>query len=217
MQPPLSALLQLQAHVPNLAVKVAPGVNDTELPDDCHVMFVSHAGICKEAVLYFGLLRGDSTPRWALVYDGTKWHRLNASLKPPPIGLLQVGQYLHEPDPAVIRAGSFAELCEILSSHLFDEQIAYLVGDQPSAGTAAEALVQTFQIEEILPASLKKLNQRLQALHIGQVELKKRGSPVEPESLRPRLKLTPGGRGAVVILTRQGDQRLMLLAHRVQK
>lgn len=215
MQPPLSALLQLQAQVPNLAVKVAPGVNEAEIPDNCHVMFVSHARTCKEAVLCFGLVRGDSTRRWALVYDGARWHRIDASLQPPPTGLIQVGQYLHEPDPAVIRAGSFVELCEMLSAHLFDEQIAYLVGNRPSAGTPAAPFVQTFRLTEILPASLKQLNRRLQAHRIGSVELKKRGSPVEPESLRPRLKLTPGGGDAVVILTRQGDRRLMLLAHRV--
>ena len=34
---------------------------------------------------------------------------------------------LHEPDPAVIRAGAFAELCADLGAHLFDAQIAYLV------------------------------------------------------------------------------------------
>jgi hypothetical protein len=59
------------------------------------------------------------------------------------------------------------------------------------------------------------LNQRLQSLGIGEVELKKRGFPVEPETLRPQLKLSPGGRRGVVIFTRRGDERLMLLAERL--
>lgn len=215
MQPPLSALLSLQERIPHLMVKVAPGVADAEIPDHCHVLFISHDRTCKEAVLCFGQLRGNSTRRWALVYDGSQWHRIDASQQIPPIGPLQIGHYIHEPDPAVIRAGSFSELCDMLSAHLFDDQIAYLVGHRPSAGTPAEPFVQTFRIMEILSASLKELNRRLQAHGIGQVELKKRGSPIEPESLRPRLKLAQGGAAAVVMLTRQGEQRLMLLAQRV--
>lgn len=215
MQPPLPLLLRLQSSIPALGVKVAPGVQDAEIPADCHVEFISHERTCKEAILWFGALRGDSTGRWASVHTATGWHRLDSSLVSPPLGPLHVGYFLHEPDPAVIRAGCFAELCEMLDAHLFDDQIAYLVGKSSSQSTAAAPFVQSFQIEEILPSSLKGLNRRLQALGIGQVELKKRGSPVEPESLRPRLKLTPGGRDAVVILTRRGDERLTLLARRV--
>jgi hypothetical protein len=215
MQPPLAVLQQLQKRIPALGIKVAPGVQDDEIPSGCHVEFISHERTCKEAVLWFGPLRGDSTQRWASVHTGSGWHRLDSSLVAPPLGPLHVGYFLHEPDPAVIRAGCFVELSQMLDAHLFDDQIAYLVGERPSASSAAAPFVQTFQVEEILPSSLKQLNRRLSALRIGQVELKKRGSPVEPESLRPRLKLTPGGRDAVVILTRRGDERLTLLARRV--
>jgi hypothetical protein len=215
MQPPLAVLQHLQLQIPALGIKVAPGVQNEEIPADCHVEFISHERTCKEALLWFGPLRGDSTQRWASVHDKRAWHRLHSSLVPPPLGPLHTGYFLHEPDPAVIRAGSFAELCQMLDAHLFDDQIAYLVGERPSRSTEAEPFVQSFQIEEILLSSLKQLNRRLQALGIGQVELKKRGSPVEPESLRPRLKLTPGGRDAVIILTRRGDERLTLLARRV--
>jgi len=45
--------------------------------------------------------------------------------------------------------------------------------------------------------------------------LKKRGAPCAPESLRGRLKLPPGERAGVVIFTRQGDARLMILAERL--
>ena len=68
---------------------------------------------------------------------------------------------------------------------------------------------------EATEAQLKLLQSRLSALGIGQVELKKRGAPFAPESLRGRLKLVPGGRPGVVIFTRQGDARLMLIAVRL--
>ena len=106
----------------------------------------------------------------------------------------------------------FAPLCQALGAHLFDSQIAYLVGEQ----AITHALVQSFRILEIHPFNLKTLQVRLQALHFGRVELKKRGAPFAPESLRGRLKLPPGERAGVVIFTRQGDARLMILAERVE-
>ncbi|MBX3049974.1 MAG: methyltransferase domain-containing protein [Caldilineaceae bacterium] len=214
MLPPLSVLLQLQGQIPALGVKVAPGVADGEIPPNCGVEFISHERTCKEAVLWFGPL-GAGRGRWASVHNGTGWHEIVASLVPPPVGVLREGDFLHEPDPAVIRAGPFVELCQMLDSHLFDPQIAYLVGPQHPAGSQAAPFVQSFQIDEIHPFSLKTLNRRLQALGIGQVELKRRGPPIEPESLRPRLKLVAGGRPGVAILTRRGDERLLLMARRV--
>lgn len=212
MRPPLSTLLALQTHLAPLGVKVAPGVSDAEIPADCGVEFISHNGVCKEAVLWFGPLgRG----RWASVHHQGRWHRIDAGLQPPPVGGLAPGYFLHEPDAAVIRAGAFAELCQQLQAHLFDDQIAYLVSPSDQRDAATRALVQTFHIEEIHPFNLKRLNRRLQALAIGRVELKKRGAPMEPESLRPRLKLVEGGRAGVVIFTRRGDERLMLLGQRV--
>jgi hypothetical protein len=121
---------------------------------------------------------------------------------------------LYEPDPALIRAGPFAWLCQQLGAHLFDPQIAYLVGPPHPLAPALADLVQRVQIDEVLPGGLRGLNRRLQALGIGQVELKKRGFPVEPESLRPRLKLTPGGRDAVILFTRYQGERIILIGQR---
>ena len=213
MIPPLSVLLALQARIPALGVKVAPGVADDEIPPGCGVEFISHERTCKEATLWFGPLAGGGGRR-AAVHDGEGWHTLDASGRKPPVGALAPGDFLHEPDPAVIRAGPFAELCATLGAHLFDPQIAYLVGAKAAQGSEAAPFVQSFAVEEVHPFSLKRLNQRLAALGIGQVELKGRGLPIEPESLRPRLRLVKGGRAAVAILTRRGDERLLLLARR---
>lgn len=209
IQPPISALLQLQEQVAHVGVKSMPGVDKTEIPPDCGVEFISHDGVCKEAVLWFGALA--TQPMWASVHTPTGWHTLAADTSPPPLGPLTAGMALHEPDPAVIRAGAFAPLCQALGAHLFDSQIAYMVGD----AAISHPLVQSFRILEIHPFHLKTLQARLQALGMSRVELKKRGAPFAPESLRGRLKLPAGNRAGVVIFTRQGDERLMLLAERL--
>jgi len=219
MQPPLAALLALQARIPALGVKVMPGVADEEVPARCVVEFISHAGVCKEAVLWFGPLRtefpaaasDDFAPRRASIHLADGWHHITAAGAAPPVGPLRVGQFLHEPDPAVIRAGAFAELCAQLDAQLFDRQIAYLVSSQ----ARTHPLTQSFVIHEIQPFNLKQVNRRLRAWQIGRAELKKRGVPIEPEALRRRLKFVSNGQAAVLIFTRRGDERLVLICQRV--
>lgn len=208
LDPPVAVWLQVQARIPALGVKVMPGVDDDDIPPDAGVQFISHDRVCKEAILWFGPLARHA--RWASVHTATGWHTLVASGAPPPLGDLRPGMTLHEPDPAVIRAGAFSELCELLDAHLFDPQIAYLTG----APDRTHPLVQSFRILEVHPFSLKLLQARLAALGIAQVELKKRGAPFAPESLRGRLKPQPGNRAGVAFFTRRGDDRIMILAER---
>ncbi len=208
MLPPIGALLALQAMMPALGVKVMPGVEDREIPSGCGVEFIGHDGTCKEAVLWFGQLARHE--RWASIFVDGRLSTWPTAGGQAPVGPLAAGMSLHEPHPALIRAGALAELCSALSAHLFDSQIAYLVTEEATN----HPLVQSFVIEEVARYSLKGLNRRLQRAGIGQVELKKRGFPVEPESLRPRLKLTAGGRSAVIVFTRRGNERLMIIGRR---
>ncbi len=225
--PPIDAVLPLRERVALIGVKVMPGVADDDiatLPDELgrwRVEFVSHERTCKEAVLWWQReFAGNAPLRWASVHgrDGV-WRQIGSAGEAPPLGELRAGQLLYEPDPAVIRVGAFAELSARLDARLFDPQIAYLVADEAAASpsaTSREALhfVQAFRLLEIHSFGLKRLNARLRALDVGRVELKKRGAPIEPETLRPRLKLQ-GTRDVVVLLTRRGDEPLMLIGERV--
>jgi len=207
--PPLAAVLRLRDHVPTLVVKLMPGVDPAELPAAAGVELVSHDGTCKEAVLWLPAPPG--LDRWATIHASEARHALAATGTPAPVGGLDPPCVLYEPDPAVIRAGAVAELCRLLGGHLFDPQIAYIVAAsaQPTPFAAA------FEVFEVHPFSLKRLNQRLRALGIGRVEIKRRGFPTEPESLRARIRPAPRGRDGVVILTRRGADHLMLIGARL--
>lgn len=212
MQPPLSQLLRLQRQIPHLGVKTMPGIQDGEIPAGCGVEFISQAGVCKEAILWFGELA--QQVRWASVFRENSWWSLPGDGPAlPPVGSLAVGDYLHEPDPALIRAGAFLELCRQLQAHLVDPQIAYLVSPE----RRTHPLVQSFVLHEVHGFNLKLLNRRLQEGGYAIVELKKRGVPFQPEDLRPRLKLPATGKAGVVIFTRCGDERLMLIGERVKR
>ena len=211
LHPPLRAWIQLCAQVPSLAVKVMPGIDLAEVPAGAGVEFISHAGVCKEALLWFGapMLH----PRWASVHTPERWYTLADAdpTAPPPQGPLAPGMVLHEPDPAVIRAGAFHTLCALLDAHLFDPEIAYVVSGQATT----HPVVQSFRVLEVHPFSLNLLQSRVRALGLGTLELKKRGAPFAPESLRSRIKPVAGGRPGVVIFTRRGEERILILAERL--
>ena len=140
MQPPIAVLLQLQAVLPALGVKVMPSVQDADLPPGCGVEFVSHQGVCKEAVLWFGPTSWRR--KWATIVRGRSAGSSAESIpsddEVPPLGDLAPGQVLYEPDPALIRAGCLAWLCRRLHAHQFDPDIAYLAGDAvPDRGPAS--------------------------------------------------------------------------------
>jgi SAM-dependent methyltransferase len=207
--PRLSVILRLEEQVQLLVVKLMPGLDRALLPEDSSVEFISHDGVCKEAVLWRGLTKQPSV--WASVHRAQGWAVITAQGELAPTGPLTAPCILYEPNPAVIRAGAVAELCAQLDGWLFDPQIAYIV----AASDRPTPFAQAFRIHEVHRFGLKLLNQRLAVLGVGQVEIKRRGFPMEPEELRSRLRLAHSQAAGVVFLTRQGEQHLMLIGERL--
>ncbi|MGO1497965.1 THUMP-like domain-containing protein, partial [Agrococcus casei] len=78
----------------------------------------------------------------------------------------------------------------------------------------AHPFAASFEVQEVLPMSVKPIAKRMRELQIGTLEIKQRGTGVEPADFRKKLKLS-GGNAATLILTRiEGDHRAVI-AHRV--
>jgi hypothetical protein len=105
--------------------------------------------------------------------------------------------WLHEPDPAAIRSGLVSLVAADLDATLVDPTIAYLTSDS----AAVSPWVSSYRVEDVLPFNLKKLKALLRSRGIGRVVVKKRGSPIEPETLARQLR-GPGNGTAVVVVTR---------------
>ena len=182
-RPPLSLIDTWRAVVPDTAVKISPGVDYAELPDDAEVEFVSLEGEMKEAVLWYGRFRSGVQRRATLLPDG---HTLTtARLPPEPIPSVLPKAYLYEPDGAVIRAHLVQALADKLNAHQIDEAIAYLTAD-----TAVDTpFARCFAVESYFPFQLKRLRHYLRERSVGSVTIKKRGSPLAPEKLQRQLRL----------------------------
>lgn len=175
------------------AVKVAPAVPWSDLNSiDAEVEFVSAAGELKECILWFGELR--KTRRRATILPT----RISMAAEHPVDSIIgPVGDYVHDPDPAVTRAGLVANLGETLNAHQIDPAGAFLSSDRPSPTPMARS----YRVEAVFPFHLGRLRDYLRMHRVGRVTWIKRSSAVEVEQLERRLKLR-GDEHRWVILTR---------------
>jgi hypothetical protein len=195
MDPPLSAVLALLAHIPTLAVKTLPGIADEDIPPDAEIEFISERGQMKEALLRFGALRTGAARR-ATLLPGP--HHLDSHA---PLSLIPISPplaWLYEPDAAVIRATLVQHLATQLGAAQLDPTIAYLTAEQPVETPFARG----WAVLRHGPFHLKTLNRWLRELGAGAAVVKKRGSAVDPDAFRRRLRMTPGGPTVTLFLTR---------------
>ena len=189
--PPLTVINRWLSKIPATGVKIAPGMRYEEIVWDCEIEFISFKGELKEAVLWFGPLKTAGRRATLLPSRATLVGDMKVSIPvTPPLA------YLYEPDPAVIRSHLVETLAETIDANKIDPDIAFLTSDQ----AIDTPFARRFLIEEVMPFNVKKLNERLRSLDVGRVVVKKRGSPVLPEELQKKLKLT-GSREIVVVLT----------------
>lgn len=199
--PALSWCLGLVASVPAVCVRTAPGLPLDLVPSGWEVEFVSEGGELKEALLWSPVLA--AAQRRATLLDA------GAQLLPlpgDPVACAAPGGYLLDPDPAVTRAGLVAELARELGAWKIDERVAFLSADRPLATPFGRLYV----VDAVLPFALKALRAHLRARGIGAVDVRKRGSAVDVDDLRRRLRLRGDGH-ATVVLTRVADRPSALI------
>ncbi len=207
--PPLAIVKDWLPQIPALGVKISPGVDLAELAGyAAEIEFISEGGELKECVLWFGPLCS-APPGGAVAFR-------RATLLPGPHTLVadpavapRVGAplaYLYEPDPAVLRAGLVTTLAARLNARQIDPSIGYLTSETLTPTPFARA----FAIEATLPFQLKRLRAALRARGVGQVTVKKRGSPLEPQALIRQLKLS-GPESRIVFLTQVSGKPYALI------
>ncbi|QNP70718.1 methyltransferase domain-containing protein [Streptomyces roseirectus] len=198
--PPLSWAIGAARKAPLAALKIAPGVPHEAIPEDAEAEWISDGGDVKEAVVWFGTTPG--AVRATLLPGG---HTLLGTGLPNP-QVRPLGRYLYEPDGAVIRSHLVAEVARHVQGGLIDETIAYVTADALHPTPYATA----YEITDQLPFNVKKLRALLREREVGILTVKKRGSAVEPEELRKKVKLQ-GPNSATVFLTRAAGAPVMLV------
>ena len=184
-------------------VKVAPGIGHDLVPPGVEAEWVSDGGEVKEAVLWSPDL--STTDRRATVIGEGGLATLTQE-DDPGAEVRAVGDYLYEPDGAVIRAGLVTAVAAGVGGGLIDPHIAYVTGDAPFRTPFARG----YRVVEQLPYREKQLRAALHERGVGRLTIKKRGVQVVPEELRKRLALK-GDAEATLVMTRVAGQGTALL------
>lgn len=171
------------------AAKLGPGLPYNLIPDHVEAEWISDRSTVVEATLWAG---PDVRPglRRAVV-DG---HELSASKDAGDAPVGQAGEYLIEPDGAVLRSGLTGVLAEQLTARRLHEGIGYLSADRPVMTPFAA----TYRVLDAMPFHEKTLRAWVRERRVGVLEIKKRGIDVDPALLRKRLK--PSGANAATLI-----------------
>lgn len=207
--PSLDWVFELARRAP-VGVKLGPALDRDLIPDDLEAQWVSADGSTIELVLWSGALARPGVRRAALVVRGDTAAELTSETDAADEPVRELGEFVHEPDGAVIRARLIGDVARSLEAGMLDEHIAYLTSD----AALTSPFVSSFRVREELPSGTKKLAKALRERGIGRLEIKKRGVDIDPAVLRKSLGLR-GDESATLIVTRIGKRRIALLADRV--
>ena len=189
-------------------VKLGPGMDHKDIPDDAEAVWVSDDGDLVELTLYFGILRRPEVKRSALLLTPTGTHEITSAASErldAPMGGL--GKYIYEPDAAIIRSHLVGDLAIDLGLSIFSNEIAYLSGDKE----LTSPWLKGYEVIENLVFDRKKLKAYLREKKIGTLEIKKRGADITPEQLRRELD-PKGHESATLIVTRvDGAHRVLVV------
>jgi len=189
-------------------VKLGPGLDHKDIPDDAEAVWVSDDGDLVELTLYFGILRRPEVKRAALLLSPNGTFEITSSEAErldAPLG--ELGRYLYEPDASIIRSHLVGNLAISLELNIFSNEIAYLSSNEE----VHSPWLKGYEVLENLVFDRKKLKAYLREKNIGVLEIKKRGADITPEQLRRELD-PKGTESATLIVTRvDGAHRVLIV------
>jgi len=209
--PALDWSFELAQKLPT-GIKLGPGLDRSLLPTDGEAQWVSVDGEVVELAVWSGVLARPGVGRAALVLRSGSAAELTAVSDSADAEVGALGEYLLEPDGAVIRARLIGDLARSIpgGGRMLDPTIAWITTDSaPNTPFGA-----AFRIVERYPLDVKTLKKELATRGIGALEIKKRGVDVDPAAFRTRLGLK-GDQAATLVLTRVAGARVALLAERL--
>ncbi|HEY4308502.1 MAG TPA: class I SAM-dependent methyltransferase [Pirellulales bacterium] len=185
------------------SIKLAPAATLPDAwPAEAELEWISRGGECRQLVCWFGSLARDVGRRRASIIDprAAEVRSITGAGDEHPPKADALGQYLYEPDAAVLAAELTADLAAEHDLAAITYGIGYLTGDRVLADPALAG----FAIHEVLPLDRRRLRAVMRERRIGRLEIKKRGVDIDIEKLRQELKLSGDHSATLVLLPRDG-------------
>jgi hypothetical protein len=186
----LHDLMLRKAH--RVCIKASPALEtdglQEKLPALSSIIVVSVGGECKEILLM--LERGhaaDRSPSARAVCLGDDSFEIASTggNSPEKRVAAVVGNWLYEPDAAIIKARLSAELAANLGLLFLNKTVDYLTSDR----FVEHFPGRSFMVEECLPFKPKSFRRELDRLGISGAAIQRRDFPLSPDQIRKRFRL----------------------------
>ena len=211
ISPSWSQVLAFADDVPATGAKLSPAFPHGSVPRGAEAQWTSWHGEVLECAVWWGPLVGTAGRTAAVCTDTstsvvTEDDAADGAEHPVLGSVAAMGEWLYEPDRAVIRAG----LTGALVSSVEGTELAKGVGYVTSSVARDLPWARRFRVVEAMPLSTKRLARWLRDRGHDRVTIKKRGVTLDADVLRRQLKMT--GRGkcgseAILVLTRVGGSQ----------
>ncbi|NOX54812.1 MAG: hypothetical protein GXP27_10305 [Planctomycetes bacterium] len=185
------------------AIKIGPAANFFGRFRNAEIELISLNRECKEATVWFGELSGPMPMRATVLPAG-------ASLAGDPdqaecrVG--QPGDFLYDPDPALVRSGLVDVLAEQLDLRRLDASEEYLTADRP----IDSPFLRRFVLREIVPNNDRAIRQAFRRFACHEIEIKSRHIPINADAIRRRLPRDGGARGVLIFARVAGKTRALI-------
>ncbi|WP_067569594.1 class I SAM-dependent methyltransferase [Nocardia acidivorans] len=203
LQPPLPDLLAAYAGR-DLAVKCAPGLDFDKLAWAGEIEVASLDGAVREACLWSPGLAEAGVTRRATVLSSSRPPEILTDAEPDDIPEREPGDWIIDPDGAVVRAGLVRHYAAKHGLWQLDPRIAYLTGDTVPDG------MRGFRILDRMDFREKPLRAELHRRDCGPLEILTRGVDLDPDALRAKLK-PRGKQPHSLVITRIGKTATVFL------
>ena len=190
-------------------VKLGPGIDRDLIPEEAEAQWISVDREVVEVGVWFGAVARPGIRRSALVIGDHGTAELSAGADSEDVATGTLGEYVFEPDGAVIRARLIGDLARGIGASMLSPGIAYLTAEQD----APTPFARSFRVVDTFPFDERLLKKELAARRIGSLEIKKRGVDVDPAQLRKKLALK-GTNSGTLIVTRVAGRHTALLVER---
>jgi len=203
-EPPLEWVEELALSVAAVGVKAAPGIPHEVVPTGWELETIAIGHDLKEAALWSPELatawrrativteRGIETMSSERPTD----RQVRAEVLEPAAGM-----WLHDPNPAVTRAGLVQQLAATIGGFQIDERIAFLL----TAENVETPFTRSLPIIASAPWKEKQLRQTLRELGAGPIDIRRRGVAGDVDAIGKRLR-QKGGRPVLIAMTRHLDK-----------
>jgi len=187
-------------------VKLPPSFPLSELPEQAALTYLGTSGDCRECLVGLGSMA--STMVQAIeVSSGARFAAERAEVDTARLEVQNVGQFLIEPSPTLVRSHLFPLWAAPYSLWQIDPSIAYLSGDQE---VPANPWCTCYRVLDACPLGTERVKAMLKKHGIRPMTLKKRGVEVEPAVELKRLKINEGIPG-ILFYTRIQNEKFAIL------